>query len=137
MDEGNWDNLKSAFSNSAPGGENCEYEPAFLELMSLASPRPEVQMGTTIIAARLHDWPAILQKSVSLSERTRDLRVGVLLAESLAQLNDWEGLAEGCEILWCWTTQLWTHVYPELDDEENNDRSVARCGRPTLDIECS
>lgn len=121
MDEGTWDNLKSACSNNSPAGENCEYEPAFLELMSLASPRPEVQMGATVIAARLHDWPAILEQSLSLSQRTRDLRVGVLLAESMAQVHGWSGLAEGCEILWCWTTQLWSNIFPELDCEDNYD----------------
>ncbi len=121
MDQGTWDKLKSACSNSSPAGENCEYQPEFLELMDEAAPRAEVQMGTTVIAARLPDWPAIAQMSMAISQRTRDLRVGVLLTESLAQLHHWSGLAEGLEILWCWTTQLWPSVWPELDRDEQDD----------------
>lgn len=121
MDEGTWEHLKSACSNGSPAGENCEYQPAFLELLGLASPRAEIQVGNAVIAARLPDWPAILERSLHLSQQTRDLRIGVLLVESLTQRDGWSGLAAGLEIINHWTSALWFDVWPELDRDEHDD----------------
>ncbi len=113
--------LHGPCSGKTPAGANLEYDPGFLEMMRLSESRPEVQYGPTILAAKDPDWLQLLDACLSVAESTRDLRVAVLIVESLSRLHDWAGLASGLELLESWLVQLWDHIYPLLDEEEQGD----------------
>lgn len=106
---------------SSPVGENLEYSPAFLEMMSLSERTPEQQYGDAIQAAREPDWAKLLSSSVTVAESTRDLRVAVRIIDSLCHTGQWSGLAFGLKLVANWVTEYWDAIYPELDSDDNLD----------------
>ncbi len=102
-------------------GVNLEYDERFLEMIRLSEYRPEVQYGSTIVPARGPEWLQLCNCCLEIAGRTRDLRVGVLLVESLCRTHHWSGLAAGLELLSSWTIELWDSIFPRLDAEDKED----------------
>ncbi len=111
--------LSKACGADSPSGPNLEYDPRYLEMMRLSESHPEVQYGATIVAAQSPDWEKLLQSCLAVAEQTRDLRLGVLLVESLCRTHQWLGLAHGLELLHSWVTQLWDTIHPQWDEDHD------------------
>lgn len=104
-----------------PAGIDLEYDAVFQQMQRLAEGVREQQYGDTIVAAKPPDWTALLPLTHQLCERTRDLRIGVLLVESLTHQHGLDGTVEGLRLLVNWVTELWDDVFPSLDDGEGVD----------------
>ncbi len=102
-------------------GDNLEYDSRFLEMIRLSESRPEIQYGSTILAAREPDWLQLLDSCLAIANSTRDLRVAVHLVESVSRLYHWAGLAAGLELLEKWIVLYWDCIFPLLDEEEQGD----------------
>jgi type VI secretion system protein ImpA len=111
-----------------PAGQNLEYEEPFLEMMRHSEAQPEIQYGATVLPARQPEWNRLLEVCMTVSAKTRDLRVGTLMVECLARTNGWQGLAAGLELIAAWTENFWGQLYPELDSDEGDD--------PTARLSC-
>jgi len=72
-------------------------------------------MGDAIVPAEPPDWGAVRQASLALLERTRDLRIGELLAQALLRTDGLAGFAEGLALLRAWIGGMWDEVHPRLD----------------------
>jgi type VI secretion system protein ImpA len=105
----------------APCGPNLEFDGAFGELERTAQGKPEQQYGGTIIPGEEPDWKEVASQADALLDRTRDLRVLVLLAVARLQLS---GPAQFVTVLGTIRYLLearWAHVHPQLDPEDDND----------------
>lgn len=120
--------LHLACGGENPSGTNLEYSPAFLEMMHLGQRQPDIQYGSTIVAAKEPNWNILLDHCIPIARETRDLRVGVLLVDCLAKLHHWRGLAEGLELITAWIVHFWETLFPELDVDEDRD--------PTARLSC-
>lgn len=98
-----------------PCGPDLENDPKFVDLFILARGRPERQMGAAIVPAEPPDWGAVRRESLALLERTRDLRIGELLAQALLRTDGLSGFAEGLALLRGWIAGMWDEVHPRLD----------------------
>src|SRR5690606_12113937 len=76
------DSLLAPISDDAPCGENLEYDPAFGELERAAQGTPERVMGDEVKPAEPPDWNDVLDKSLALFARTKDLRVAVYVLQA-------------------------------------------------------
>jgi type VI secretion system protein ImpA len=118
------DELLAPLGDDAPCGPDLEYDPAFLALEEASRGKPEQQFGDTVIAAEEADWRAVFEGARQLAERTRDLRVAVLLARSAARLHGVAGYNDAVALIAGLLERHWDHVYPLLDADDNNDPTM-------------
>jgi len=118
------DQLLAPLADHAPCGEDLEYDPAFLALEELARGKPEQQFGDTVIPAQEPDWRQVFENALPLAQRTRDLRLAVLLARAAAHQHGIQGYASGLSLVAGLLEQHWDHVFPALDADDNNDPTM-------------
>ena len=111
-------------NDTAPCGEDLEYDPAFLALEEAARGKSEQQFGDTVIAGEEPDWRAMREQAVALFQRTRDLRVAIYLLRANTRLNGFAGFASGIKLVRGLVEQHWDTVYPQLDASDNNDPTM-------------
>lgn len=108
-------------SDDEPGGSDLEYDPDFQALERLATGKPEQQIGSTIVPAEPPDWRAVRGKAMELLERTRDLRIALVLTRALLAVEGLPGFADGLRYLHGLLERHWEHVHPQLDPDDYND----------------
>jgi type VI secretion system protein ImpA len=117
--------LGAALSGAdGPCGPDLEYDPDFIALFSDAAGKPERQSGETLIPAEEPDWGAIRQRAESLLARSKDIRVGVLLARALTRTANLDGLCAGLQFNHQMLSQYWDEVHPRLDPSEDLDPTM-------------
>jgi type VI secretion system protein ImpA len=120
----NVDAFLAPVTDTAPCGEDLEYDPAFQVLEEAARGKPEQQFGETVIAAQEPDWRAMHEQASALFGRTRDLRVAICLLRANARLNGFAGFATGIKLVRGLLEQHWDHVHPQLDASDSNDPTM-------------
>lgn len=108
-------------SPDAPCGADLEYDAAFLELNRAAAGKPAQEMGGQVIPGEEPDWADVRNRCVQLFSRTKDLRVGVLLARALLRTDGLGGLSGGLALLHGLVERHWEGVHPRLDPDDDND----------------
>lgn len=120
----NVDAFLAPVNDTAPCGEDLEYDPAFQVLEEAARGKPEQQFGDTVIAAQEPDWRVMQEQAVGLAQRTRDLRVAIHLLRANTRLHGFGGFASGIKLVRGLLERHWDHVYPQLDASDNNDPTM-------------
>jgi type VI secretion system protein ImpA len=115
-----FDELFSAFSEDN-GGENLEYDAAFLALQQAVVEKPEQQFGDTIIDAQAPDWNQVEKQALALCDRTCDLRVIHALACAWTSQNGLAGYASGVLLAHDALQKCWEGVYPQLVEDDYED----------------
>jgi type VI secretion system protein ImpA len=118
------DALLAPLADDKPCGDDLEYDPAFLALEAAARAKPEQQFGDTIIPAQDPDWRVMQEQALALFERTRDLRVGVMLLRAATRLHGLPGFAAAARLLHGLLERHWDHVHPQLDASDNLDATM-------------
>lgn len=116
--------LLSPLGDDAPCGADLEYDPAFSALDEAARGKPEQQFGDTVIPPQDPDWRSVHEHALALAERTRDLRVAVLLARSGARHHGALVYADALQLIAGLLERHWDHVFPLLDADDNNDPTM-------------
>lgn len=115
------ESMLAGISEDQPCGEDLEYDPAYLELETLAQGKPEQVMGDQVIAAEEPNWREIRDRCLELCKRTKHLRVTMYLTVATLKLEGLPGLRDGLKVLQGLLDQYWDQLYPLLDPEDNND----------------
>jgi len=118
------DALLAPVTDTAPCGDDLEYDPAFLALEEASRGKPEQQFGDTVIPAQEPDWRAMHEQALALFARTRDLRVGVHLLRAATRLHGIAGFVPAVKLMHGLLSRHWDHVYPALDTADNNDATM-------------
>ncbi len=116
--------LLTELSPEAPAGADLEYDPEYFELEKLAQGTPESVMGDVKKAAEEPIWRDVKSASLKLFDRTRDLRVAMILTVSLLQEDGLPGFRDGVGVVKGFVERLWDHFYPKLDPDDNNDPTI-------------
>jgi type VI secretion system protein ImpA len=124
MPELDVDGLTRPLGGESPCGPDLEYDPAFLEMIGAAKAPPERAVAEDGATPAETQWPVVLKKARELSERTRDLRVAILLTQSLLNTSGLVAAAEGAAVLRQLLTNSWDGVHPRLDPADNNDPTM-------------
>lgn len=117
--------LLAAIADRPPCGPDLEYDPQFIALEAAARGKEGQQIGDRIVPAEQPDWGAVRQQAEALLTRTKDLRVAVLLARALVQINNLSGLRDGLKLLHGLLERYWEHVHP-VPDPDDSDGLVIR-----------
>ena len=91
--------LLEPVSEESPCGPNLEYDDLFISFEDAARGKAEQQYGETIIPAEEPDWREVRRLGVDLLSRTKDLRVGCLLARSLLETDGLPAFAEALVLI--------------------------------------
>lgn len=118
------DQLLAPLADHAPCGDDLEYDPAFLALEEAARGKPEQQFGDTVIPAQEPDWRQVLEDALPLAQRTRDLRLAVLIVRASAHQQGIQGYASALSLVAGLLEQHWDHVFPVLDADDQNDPTM-------------
>ncbi len=118
------DSLAKPLSSEEPSGPDLVYDPDFLELETLATPKAEQQFGDTIMAREEPNWEVVADKAEALLLRSRDYRVAVTLTRALTCRHGVQGFAQGLRVLISLTQNFWSSLHPQLDAEDDNDPTM-------------
>lgn len=118
------DALLAPVNDTAPCGDDLEYDPAFLALEDASRGKAEQQFGDTLIAAQEPDWREMREQSIALFARTRDLRVAMQLLRAATRLNGSSGFASAIQVVRGLLERHWEHVHPMIDVGDNNDATM-------------
>ncbi|MCC9601132.1 type VI secretion system protein TssA [Stieleria sp. JC731] len=121
MDLTDLDKLLQPLSDDEPCGPDLEYDADFGEMDRAAQAKPEQQYGNTIVAAEEPDWKDVKRRAESLLERTKDMRVVVLLARATLHQEGFVGFERCLHLLRKYVETFWDTVHPELDADDDND----------------
>ena len=67
------------------------------------------------------EWALVQAEALQVMERSKDLRVGVVLCLTLLKLEGLAGFNEGLTLLHGWTENFWESVFPLLDPDDKED----------------
>ena len=118
------DQLLASLGEASPCGADLAYDPAFVALEAAAVGRPEQQFGDKVIPAEDPDWRAVHEQALVLAQRTRDLRVAVLLVRSGGHVDGIVGYSSALALIAGLLDQYWPHVHPVLDADDADDPTM-------------
>ena len=113
--------LLEPLSDDQPCGEDLEYDEEFGEMERAAQPVAEQQYGDTVIEGVEVDWKEVHRKAISLLDRTKDLRVAVMLARSAIRTEGLPGFCDALALIRGVVDRFWEDVHPKLDPDDDND----------------
>ena len=108
-------------ADGSPCGPDIEYSPRFLELMTTAQGRQELQLGDSIIPAQEPDWRAVMGSAQKLLCESRDLRIACTLAQAATHIHGVKGLSEVLALIASWLETYWDTLHPRLQVEDEYD----------------
>lgn len=108
----------------APAGDDLEYDPAFMALMSVAEGKPEQQFGDTVIPAVEPDWRQVGEQAEALLRRSKDVRTAVLLLRAATRLVGVSGFGVGLLLLHGLLARYWADIHPQLDADDDHDPTM-------------
>jgi type VI secretion system protein ImpA len=111
-------------SDDSPCGSNLEYDSSFGELERVAQGTPERVMGDQIIPAEEPDWQDVRELSLSLLQRTKDLRVAVQLLHAALKTGGLPVFADGVTLIRRFLEDFWDSVHPQLDKDDGDDPTL-------------
>lgn len=101
-------------------GENLEEDSEFQNFFFTAQGTPERFDGENTIASEPPDWRAIEKQSFVFCERTKDLKLICILAQSLLNAKGIVPFSQCLKALSVLLREQWESVYPLLDEDDSD-----------------
>jgi type VI secretion system protein ImpA len=105
----------------APSGDDLEYDPSFVEMTRAAQGKAEQRMGDAVVPGEEPKWGTVKSKAIELFGRSKDLRIGIYLTQSLLKVDGFPGLSDGLTVIRGLLEKFWDTVHPQLDPDDDND----------------
>lgn len=106
-------------SDDKPCGDDLEYDVDFRNMEQALEGKPELQMGSEVRPSEEPDWKTGKKLALRLIEKTRDVRVAVMLTQSLTNTDGFGGLANGMSLIQGLLENFWDCIYPQQDPEDD------------------
>ncbi|NOR25964.1 MAG: type VI secretion system protein TssA [Desulforhopalus sp.] len=111
--------ILSPIEGENPAGISLRYDPVYDEIQEARRADDLLDRGDWQHEIKTSDWDKVFDLCVSvLTERTKDIQIGVWLVESLTTTEGFEGLHAGLQVLTGFLQQFWDNVYPEMEDDD-------------------
>jgi type VI secretion system ImpA family protein len=114
------EHLAQPLDGSEPAGSWLRYDRVYDEIKEARSADEEyLPVGIWERDVKRADWDTVAARSFeALSQRTKDLQFAAWLTEGLTHLHGLAGLAKGLSVTAELADNLWTTLYPHIDDED-------------------
>lgn len=131
------DAMLQPLGGASPCGDDLSFSPEFDAIGEARRfDDPSLDQGAWVTEIKQADWPAVARLcGALLTDRTKDLRLAVWLAEALTNTHGPQGLAQGYRLVSGLCERYWDHLHPlpEGGDPEqrvgNLDWLLSRSGR--------
>lgn len=114
----------ASHGDSAPSGENLEYEKVFTDLLLAATPEEERQAGDTVVPGQEPDPKKIMERAEAVLESSHDLRAAVLLGYGALRVDGFPGFAEATGYIRGCLEDYWDTCHPQLDADDDDDPTM-------------
>lgn len=109
--------LLTAIPGPAPCGEALDYDPVFIMLQSALQPKLGAEYGNFVEVAEPVNWAEIERECQTLLQKSKDIRLIVVLIRCRLRSTGLAALTEGLEAIYA-LLQAWPDdLYPQLLDE--------------------
>lgn len=112
-----YQHLMQPIEGDAPCGENLDYDPAFIMLQSRLQPKLGVEYGNFFEAAEPINWTETERECQALLQKSKDIRLIIILMRCRLRKIGLPALAEGAETLHALLHTWPDDLHPQLLDE--------------------
>lgn len=113
--------LLQPVSDADPSGPDLSYDPARIELETLAKGTAEQHMGDVQVAAEEPNWREVFAKADELFQKSKDVRVLLWITVASIREQGLPGFANAIKLARGLNERFWDTYFPRLDAEDNND----------------
>jgi type VI secretion system protein ImpA len=108
-------------AGEAPCGPEIDYDSDFIELERAIAGTPERQYGETIIAAEAADFARVLSQASGLMQRSRDLRLAVMITRALTRTRGAHGARHGLALIESLLDVFGEALHPRIEIDGERD----------------
>lgn len=120
------DSILTPIEGESPSGENLRYVGTYDEIIEARRQEDTLNQGAWQTDVKMRDFAEVIRIAVpALQTRTKDLQLGVWLAEALAKQHGLIGLRDGLQILAGLQDKFWDTLFPEVEDGDMDGRANA------------
>jgi len=116
--------LLAPILDASPCGEDMSFSVEFDQIAEMRrEDDPTLDQGEWVTTLKVADWPGVVGQCTSLLQgRTKDLRLGMWLAEAWALTRGHEGLAQGLDLCTQLCERYWQDLHPQADGNDQEER---------------
>jgi type VI secretion system protein ImpA len=119
------DNILQPIPGDNPGGADLRYQPIYDQIKEARREEDDLSQGVWKRALKVADWGQVIKlASNAIAKQSKDLQLAAWLTEALVYREGFAGLRDGLQLTHDLVDQYWDHLYPELEDDDSELRSV-------------
>ncbi len=116
--------LLAPLEGETPCGDDLEYDPDFMQMVTDATPAEEQQVGDSVLAAEEVDFAGVAKLALGILGRSKDFRAAVYLAEASLHTDGFPAFERCLAYVDGLANSYWECAHPELDAEDDNDPTM-------------
>jgi len=116
--------LLLAYEGDSACGDDLEYDPDFIELETISTPKEEQQVGSSVLAGEGVDFPRVAEMALGVLQRSKDIRAAVLLAEASLHNEGFVPFERVLAYISGVVEAYWSCVHPGLDEDDDDDPTM-------------
>jgi type VI secretion system protein ImpA len=117
--------LLTPIAGSNPSGSNLRYDPIYDQLKEARRQDDTGPQGDWQRERKVADYRQVIDLAgKALAERSKDLQIAVWLTEAALYREKFPGLLQGLDLLRGLLEQFWDTLYPEIEDDDLEPRSL-------------
>jgi type VI secretion system protein ImpA len=120
------DILLSPIPGETPSGVDLRYSGIYDEIKEARRADDNLNQGEWKTELKVADFRKVIGLAVpALSEKTKDIQIGVWLTEALIRQHGFVGLRDALKLLAGLQENFWETLYPEIEDGDQEARANA------------
>ncbi|MTD38244.1 hypothetical protein GIX45_06245 [Erwinia sp. CPCC 100877] len=112
-----YQHLMEPIAGESPCGVSLDYDPAFIMLQSRLQPKLDAEYGSFVEAAEPVNWTETERDCLALLQKSKDVRLIIILIRCRLRKIGLSALAEGAEALYALLCTWPDDLHPQLLDE--------------------
>ncbi len=118
--------LLQPISDERPSGESLRYSGIYDEIAEARRADENLSQGEWVTDLKVADYGRVIELAVpALSSQTKDLQIGVWLAEAITRKHGFAGFRDSLLLLHGFHERFWDSVHPEIDEGDMEGRANA------------
>jgi type VI secretion system protein ImpA len=120
------ESILQPISEETPSGEYLRYEGIYDQISEARRADENLSQGEWQTELKLADYPQVVSLSVNtLTTQSKDLQIGVWLAEALMKQYGFIGLRDSLKLLSGLQNRFWETLHPEIEEGDMEGRANA------------
>ena len=106
-----------------PAGVSLRYDPIYDKIKEARREDDNLNQGNWKTERKVADWNFVMKHcEEQLCTRTKDLQLAAWLVEAKSKKGGFPALIEGLDLVSKLINEFWDHVYPEIEDDDEELR---------------